>query len=169
MRAGRCCQDRGGACPFCFAGAHSAEVEIDPDTGVTDFINYVSIDGCGTVVNRVLLESQIWGGLLLSLGQVFGEVCRYDEDGHLLSGGFMDYSMPHADLAPRVTIDLRPVPAPGDALGIKGVGEAGTIGALPTAINAIMDALRPRGVRSIEMPASPARVWQVLRAAEEGG
>lgn len=146
------------------SGAHVAEVEVDPDTGTTELVRYVSVDDCGMVVNQVLLEGQIWGGLLQGLGQVFGEVCRYDEEGQMLSASFMDYAMPHADLVKRVTIELMLVPSPGNALGVKGVGEAGTVGSLPTAMNAILDALRPRGVRRLEMPASAARVWQALRA-----
>ena len=147
------------------SGAHVAEVEVDPDTGTTELVRYVSVDDCGLVVNQALLEGQIWGGLLQGLGQVFGEVCRYDEDGQLLSGSFMDYAMPHADLVKRVTIEMMLVPSPGNELGVKGVGEAGTVGSLPTAMNAILDALRPRGVRRLEMPASPARVWQALQSA----
>ena len=146
------------------SGAHVAEVEVDPDTGTTELVRYVSVDDCGIVVNQALLEGQIWGGLLQGLGQVFGEVCRYDEEGQMLSASFMDYAMPHADLVKRVTIELMLVPSPGNGLGVKGVGEAGTVGSLPTAMNAILDALRPRGVKRLEMPASAARVWQALRA-----
>lgn len=146
------------------SGAHVAEVEVDPDTGATDLVRYVSVDDCGAVVNQTLLEGQIWGGLLQGLGQVFGEVCRYDEAGQMLSASFMDYAMPHADLLPHVMIELVPVPSPGNALGVKGVGEAGTVGSLPTAMNAILDALRPRGVRRLEMPASAARMWEALQA-----
>jgi len=146
------------------SGAHVAEVEIDPETGITELVRYVSIDDCGAVVNQTLLEGQIWGGLLQGLGQVFGEICVYDEDGQMLSGSFMDYAMPHADLARRVTIQMLLVPSPGNQLGVKGVGEAGTVGSLPTAMNAIMDALRPRGVAHLDMPASAQRVWQALRS-----
>jgi len=146
------------------SGAHVAEVEVDPDTGTTELVRYVSVDDCGAMVNQTLLEGQIWGGLLQGLGQVFGEVCRYDESGQMLSASFMDYAMPHADLVERVTIELMLVPSPGNELGVKGVGEAGTVGSLPTAMNAILDALRPRGVTRLEMPASAARVWQALWA-----
>lgn len=146
------------------SGAHVAEVEIDPETGITELVRYVSIDDCGAVVNQTLLEGQIWGGLLQGLGQVFGEICVYDEDGQMLSGSFMDYAMPHADLARRVTIQMLLVPSPSNQLGVKGVGEAGTVGSLPTAMNAMMDALRPRGVAHLDMPASAQRVWQALRS-----
>ena len=145
------------------SGAHVAEVEIDPETGTTELVRYVSIDDCGVVVNETLFEGQIWGGLLQGLGQVFGEICLYDEHGQMMSGSFMDYAMPHADLARRVTIQAVLVPSPTNQLGAKGVGEAGTVGSLPTAMNAMMDALRPRGVRQLDMPATAQRVWQALQ------
>ena len=145
------------------SGAHVAEVEVDPDTGMTELVRYVSIDDCGAVMNHTLLEGQIWGGLLQGLGQVFGEACLYDEDGQMLSGSFMDYAMPRADLVKRVTIQTVLVPSPSNQLGVKGVGEAGTVGSLPTAMNAILDALRPHGVRHLDMPASAQRVWQALQ------
>jgi carbon-monoxide dehydrogenase large subunit len=147
------------------SGAHVAEVEVDPETGMTELVRYVSIDDCGVVLNLTLLEGQIWGGLLQGLGQVFGEQCVYGEDGQMLSGSFMDYVMPHADLVKRVTIRTVLVPSPTNRLGAKGVGEAGTVGALPTAMNAILDALRPRGVTHLDMPASARNVWQALQTA----
>ena len=145
------------------SGAHVAEVEVDPDTGLTELVRYVSIDDCGAVMNHTLLEGQIWGGLLQGLGQVFGEACLYDGDGQMLSGSFMDYAMPRADLVKRVTIQTVLVASPTNQLGVKGVGEAGTVGSLPTAMNAILDALRPQGVRHLDMPASAQRVWQALQ------
>ena len=148
------------------SGAHVAEIEVDPETGMTDLIRYVSIDDCGAVMNKTLLEGQIWGGLLQGLGQVFGELCVYGEDGQIVTGSFMDYPMPHADLVRRVTIETVLVPSPSNGLGVKGVGEAGTVGSLPTAMNAIMDALRSRGVAHLDMPASAQRVWQALHGVE---
>ena len=147
------------------SGAHVAEVEVDPDTGTVDLVRYVSIDDCGTVVNETLMKAQVWGGLLQGLGQVLGENCVYDADGQMMSGSFMDYAMPHADLARRVTIHSAPVPSPTNQLGAKGVGEAGTVGSLPTTMNALLDALRPAGVSHLDMPASPRRVWEALQAA----
>ena len=149
------------------SGAHVAEVEIDPDTGVSNLVNYVSIDDCGTVVNKTLVEGQIWGGLLQGLGQVFGERCAYGEDGQMLNGSFMDYAMPHADLARRVTIRLVAQPSPTNRLGAKGVGEAGTVGSLPTAMNAMLDALRPAGVAHLDMPATAQAVWRALEEARQ--
>jgi carbon-monoxide dehydrogenase large subunit len=145
------------------SGAHVAEVEVDPDTGETELLHYISVDDCGVVVNTTLAEGQIWGGLWQGLGQVFGETCRYDQHGQLLSGSFMDYAMPHAtELAQRVTIRFVLTPSPSNQLGAKGIGEAGTVGSLPTAVNAVMDALRPAGVEALDMPLTAQRVWQVL-------
>ena len=151
------------------SGAHVAEVEVDPETGMTELLRYVSIDDCGAVVNQTLLEGQIWGGLLQGLGQVFGEICVYGDDGQMMSGSFMDYVMPHADLVKRVTIQLLLVPSPSNQLGVKGVGEAGTVGSLPTTMNAILDALRPAGVTQLDMPASAQRVWQALQVTPIAG
>lgn len=147
------------------SGMHVAEVEIDPETGQTRLVAYTSVDDCGTVIDETLVEAQIVGGLAQGLGQVFGEVARYDAEGQLLSGSFMDYPMPRADLLPPVALDLSGVPSPGNALGAKGVGEAGTVGALPAAMNAVMDALACRGVTRFDLPATPHRVWQALRDA----
>jgi carbon-monoxide dehydrogenase large subunit len=148
------------------SGAHVAEVEVDPETGMVEIIRYVAVDDCGVVLNHTLLDGQILGGIMQGLGQVFGELCVYQEDGQLLTASFMDYAMPHADLLRRVTIQDLPVPSPNNPLGVKGAGEAGTTGALATAMNAVLDALRPAGVRHLDMPASAQRVWQALRAAD---
>ena len=147
------------------SGAHIAEVEIDPETGTTEIVGYVSIDDCGMVVNQTLLAGQVLGGLVQGLGQVFGELCVYTEDGQIVTASFMDYTMPHADLLPQVTIKTVPVPSPNNQLGVKGAGEAGTVGSLPTAMNAVMDALRPEGVAHLDMPASAQRVWQAMQDA----
>jgi aerobic carbon-monoxide dehydrogenase large subunit len=147
------------------SGAHIAEVEIDPETGTTEIVGYVSIDDCGMVVNQTLLAGQVLGGLVQGLGQVFGELCVYTEDGQIVTASFMDYTMPHADLLPQVTIKTVPVPSPNNQLGVKGAGEAGTVGSLPTAMNAVMDALRPEGVAHLDMPASAQHVWQAMQDA----
>ena len=152
------------------SGAHVAEVEIDPDTGAVALLRYVAVDDCGVVLNHTLLDGQILGGMMQGLGQVFGELCRYDADsGQLLTGSFMDYAMPHADLLQDVVLRDLCVPSPNNPLGVKGAGEAGTTGALPTAMNAVLDALRPAGVRHLDMPASPARLWAAIQDAERSG
>ena len=154
--------------PRCFpSGFHVAEVEIDPETGATDLIDYTSVDDCGTVINETLVRGQILGGLAQGLGQVFGEACAYDSDGQLLSGSFMDYAMPRADLVGPVKLIVRGVPSPTNRLGAKGVGEAGTVGAMPAAMNAILDALSTARVTRFDLPATPHRIWQVIREAKE--
>ena len=144
------------------SGAHVAEVEVDPETGEVSLQRYIAVDDCGVVLNHTLLDGQIMGGIAQGLGQVFGEQCVYDADGQLLSGSFMDYAMPRAEMLPGVTLLERPVPSPNNALGVKGAGEAGTTGSLPAAMNAVLDALWPAGVRRLDMPASAHRVWAAL-------
>lgn len=148
------------------SGAHVAEVEIDPETGVTALIGYTAVDDCGVVLNPTLLEGQIVGGMLQGLGQVLAELCVYDADGQLLTGSFMDYAMPHADMLTDIAVHERPVPSPSNPLGVKGAGEAGTTGALPAGMNAVLDALRCRGIDHLDMPASAQRVWRALQEAE---
>ena len=145
------------------SGTHVAEVEIDPHTGMTEIVRYTAVDDCGVVMNHTLLEGQILGGMLQGLGQVLGELCVYDADGQLATGSFMDYAMPHADMVKRVSVTDSCVPSPNNPLGVKGAGEAGTVGALPAAMNAILDALRPQGVAHLDMPASAQRVWAALQ------
>ncbi len=147
------------------SGAHIAEVEIDPETGTVALLRYTAVDDCGVVLNPTLLEGQIVGGILQGLGQVLGELCVYDADGQLITGSFMDYAMPHAEMLTELAVYEHPVPSPSNPLGVKGAGEAGTTGALPAAMNAVLDALRPRGVHHLDMPASAQRVWQALQAA----
>ncbi|MDF2233578.1 xanthine dehydrogenase family protein molybdopterin-binding subunit [Albimonas sp. CAU 1670] len=148
------------------SGLHVAEVEIDPETGVVTLERYAALDDCGVVVNGTLVAGQVWGGLMQGLGQVFGERCVYDAEGQFLTATFMDYYMPRADLLPAAAaLDNLEIPSPTNELGAKGVGEAGTIGALPTVMNAVMDALAPRGVEALDMPVTPDRVWQALRTA----
>jgi carbon-monoxide dehydrogenase large subunit len=148
------------------SGAHVAEVEIDPDTGVVSFERYVAVDDCGTVIDHTMVEGQIIGGLAQGAGQVFGEHGAYDrETGQLLSGSFMDYTMPRAGFLPKVDAVERCVKSPTNYIGAKGAGEAGTTGALPTLMNAIVDAMRPRGIQHFDMPATSARVWAALNDA----
>ncbi len=145
------------------SGAHVAEVEIDPETGVVALQRYVAVDDCGVVLNHTLLDGQIMGGIAQGLGQVLGEVCVYDDGGQLLAGSFMDYAMPRSEMLVGMTLLERPVPSPNNTLGVKGAGEAGTTGSLPAGMNAVLDALWPAGVRGLDMPASAQRVWGALR------
>ena len=150
------------------SGVHVSEVEIDPQTGATEVVAYLAVDDIGTVLNSVLAKGQLVGGITQGAGQVFGEHCIYDEEsGQLLTGSFMDYFMPRADLMPAPSVTNQPTKSPANRLGAKGVGEAGTIGATPCLMNAIVDALRHAGVEQFDMPATPPRVWAALRAARQ--
>ncbi len=146
-------------------GAHVAEVEIDPETGEVQLLDYVAVDDCGVALNHTLIEGQVHGGIVQGLGQVLCEQCVYDvESGQLMTGSYMDYAMPRAgDLVPFRLFD-HSSPSPNNPLGVKGVGEAGTTGAVPTLTNAVLDALRQAGVRALDMPYTPGRVWQALAA-----
>jgi carbon-monoxide dehydrogenase large subunit len=151
------------------SGAHVAEVEIDELTGDVEVVRYTAVDDIGTVINQTLADGQVIGGIVQGAGQVFGEHCRYDPtDGQLLTGSFMDYFMPRAHLIPRVDLFNHTVPSPNNPLGAKGVGEAGTTGAGPALVNAVLHALRAVGVSHFDMPATPARVWSAIAAARAG-
>jgi carbon-monoxide dehydrogenase large subunit len=148
-------------------GCHIIEVEIDPDSGVTTIERYTVVDDFGAVINPMMLEGQVHGGIVQGLGQALMEEAVYDNDsGQLLSGTFMDYAMPRADNLPNFSFATHNVPCKANPLGVKGAGEAGAIGAPPALINAIVDALHHKGVRHIDMPATPSRVWAALHAAE---
>jgi carbon-monoxide dehydrogenase large subunit len=148
-------------------GCHVCEVEIDPDTGALEIVRYVVIDDVGTVVNPLGLKGQIHGGVAQGLGQALMEEVVYDrESGQNLTGSFMDYAMPRADTMPYMEITSNPVPTKRNPLGAKGAGEAGTVGALPAIVNAVIDALAPLGVKSLEMPATSQRIWQAMRDAQ---
>jgi carbon-monoxide dehydrogenase large subunit len=145
------------------SGAHIAEVEIDPDTGAVRIVNYVAVDDSGVVYNHTLVEGQLQGGLMQGIGQVLGEHIVYDPaNGQLLSGTFMDYFMPRAELLPPVVLKDRGVPSPANPLGAKGAGEAGTTGSIPALANAVLDALKPLNVRHVEMPYTPSRIWRAI-------
>ncbi|MGH2652615.1 MAG: xanthine dehydrogenase family protein molybdopterin-binding subunit, partial [Actinomycetota bacterium] len=151
-------------------GCHVCEVEIDPDTGAVALVSYVVVDDVGTVVNPLTLEGQIHGGVAQGAGQALMEEVVYDpESGQLLTASFMEYAMPRADMLPAMVIGSNPVPTQLNPLGAKGAGEAGTVGALPAVMNAVADALAPLGVRHLDMPATPERVWQAIQAATRGG
>ena len=147
-------------------GCHVCEVEVDPDTGAVDLQRYLVIDDVGTVINPMTLAGQVHGGVAQGVGQSLMEQVVYDPDsGQLLSASFMDYAMPRADDMCNISIVSNPSPTPSNPLGAKGGGEAGTVGALPSVMIAILDALAPLGVKELEMPASPSRVWQAIRNA----
>ena len=150
-------------------GAHGCEVEIDPDTGVIEVVSYVAVDDCGRVLDHTLVEGQFHGGIVQGLGQALAEHCVYDAGGQLLSGSFMDYAMPRSDMLTAVKLYDHSVPSPTNPLGVKGAGEAGTTGALPAVANAVIDALRPLGIRQLDFPFTPLRLWQAIAAARALG
>ena len=148
-------------------GAHVAEVEIDRETGEVDVVRYVAVDDSGRVLNPVLLEGQLHGGIVQGLGQALAEHCVYDPaSGQLLTGSFMDYAMPRPEIMKRVELYDHSVPSPTNPLGVKGAGEAGTTGALPAVANAVIDALRPLGIHQLDFPFSPARVWSAMQRSK---
>jgi carbon-monoxide dehydrogenase large subunit len=150
-------------------GCHIAEVEIDPETGAASIERYTAVDDLGNVINREIVEGQVHGGVMQGAGQVFGEHAVYDPDtAQLLTGSFVDYVMPRAGWLKRIAVHEHPVPAPGNALGAKGVGESGCSGSVPALANAVIDALRPFGIRHLDLPLTPARIWQALHSRETG-
>jgi aerobic carbon-monoxide dehydrogenase large subunit len=144
---------------------HVAEVEIDPETGETQLVRYLVVDDVGTVINPLTLKGQIHGGIAQGVGQILMERVVHDADGQLLTASFMDYAMPHADTLCGMEVVSRPIPTPSNPLGAKGAGEAGCVGAMPAVMLAVMDALKPLGVRQLDMPATPDRVWRAIQDA----
>ena len=149
------------------SGAHISEIEIDPETGTVEIVRYLAVDDCGVVYNHQIVEGQMHGGLMQGIGQVMGEHCVYDpESGQLLSGSFMDYVMPRVDDLKGLRLLDRPVRSPANPLGAKGAGEAGATGAVPCLANAVHDALSTVGVRHVEMPYTPSKIWSAIQAAK---
>lgn len=146
-------------------GSHVAEVEIDAETGRVALLRYVAVDDFGVMVNPLLVEGQVHGGIVQAIGQVLGEDATYGPGGQLIAGSFMDYMMPRADDVPSFELAFNPVPATTNALGAKGCGEAGITAGLPAVMNAVIDALAPLGVTALDMPATPERVWRAIEDA----
>jgi carbon-monoxide dehydrogenase large subunit len=147
-------------------GCHVAEVEIDPETGVVEIARYESVNDFGTIVNPLLVEGQVHGGIVQGIGQVLMERTVYDENGQLLTGSYMDYALPRADSVGNFSFRSHPVPATTNALGTKGCGEAGCAGSLSSVMNAILDALSEVGVSHLDMPATPDRVWAAIQSVK---
>ncbi len=147
-------------------GCHVAEIEIDPETGRLEILRYVVIDDVGNVINELTLEGQVHGGVVQGVGQAVMEHMIYDaDDGQLTSGSFMDYAMPRADDICAIEVESNPVPTATNPLGVKGAGEAGTVGALPVILAAALDALTPLGIDHMEMPLTPEKLWRAIRDA----
>jgi aerobic carbon-monoxide dehydrogenase large subunit len=147
-------------------GAHVCEVEVDPDTGKTTLITYVAVDDVGVAVNPLIIHGQVHGGIAQGVGQALLEHAHYDpESGQMLAGSLMDYAMPRASDMVNYITELSEVPASSHPLGIRPAGEGGTVPALGVVINAVVDALTEYGVRHVEMPATPERVWRAIQDA----
>ena len=154
-------------------GAHACVVEVDAETGKVSVVRYVAVDDCGPAINPMLIDGQIHGGIAHAIGQALYEQVVYDEDGQLVTGTFVDYALPTAAEMPSFETDRTETPSPVNSLGVKGIGEAGTIAATPAVAAAVLDALAPLGVKELDMPMTPMRVWEAIQAAQgspaEGG
>jgi carbon-monoxide dehydrogenase large subunit len=152
-------------CTFPF-GTHICTVEIDPDTGRVQILRYVAVDDVGTVINPMIVDGQLHGGIAQGIGQALYEGAEYGDDGQLLTGTMLDYAVPKAADMPTFELDRTVTPSPVSALGVKGAGEAGTIASTPAVVNAVVDALSHLGVRDLQMPITPQRVWVALKEAK---
>lgn len=145
-------------------GAHLCVVDIDAETGEPTVRRYIAVDDCGTVINPMIVDGQLHGGIAQGLAQALFEEALYDQHGQLVSGSLMDYALPKASYLPSYELHRTTTPTPVNPLGAKGVGEAGTIGSAPCVINAIVDALAPHGVRHLDMPARPEKIWRAMHS-----
>lgn len=153
---------------FCYPfGTHICVVEVDPESGEIDIQRYIAVDDCGPVINPMIAEGQVHGGIAQGIGQALWEGALYDEQGQLISGTFMDYAMPKARFFPTFETSFTETPAPHNPLGVKGIGETGTIASTPTIVNAVIDALAPFGVRDIDMPLTPEKVWRAIQSGRD--
>lgn len=153
---------------FCYPfGAHACVVEVDPDTGEVRLERYVAVDDCGRIINPLIVEGQVHGGVVQGIGQALWEGAIYDRRGQLLTGSLLDYALPRARFLPEIETLHTETPAPHNPLGVKGVGETGTIAATPAVVNAVMDALAPFGVRHLDMPLTPEKVWRAMQDGRE--
>ena len=148
-------------------GCHVCEIEIDRDTGTTEIVNFVAVDDVGRVINPMIVEGQVHGGLAQGIGQALLEACAYDKSGQLVTGSMMDYTMPRADNLPSFKVSTHTTLCTHNPLGVKGVGEVGAIGSPAAVMNAIHNALAPLGAGKVEMPATPERIWRALKTASK--
>ena len=147
-------------------GSHVAVVEVDTETGQVELTRYAALDDCGPQINPVIVEGQVHGGVVQGIGQALWEEAVYDDNGQLVSGSMLDYALPRADLLPEIEVLSTVTPSPHHPIGVKGIGEAGTIASTVTVYNAVLDALKPLGVTSIDMPFTPERVWRAIQDAK---
>ncbi len=155
-------------CTYPF-GTHICIVEVDPETGNVEVKRYIAVDDVGKVINPMIVDGQVHGGIAQGVAQALWESAQYDENGQLVSGSLMDYAIPRADLLPSFELDRTETPSPNNPLGVKGAGETGTIASTPAVVNAVVDALAHLNVRHIDMPLTPNRVWQTIRMHSNGG
>jgi carbon-monoxide dehydrogenase large subunit len=148
-------------------GTHIAVVEVDADTGVTKLVRYIAVDDVGHVINPMIVDGQLHGGIAQGVAQALWEHGVYDEGGQLLTGSLMEYGVPKADQLPSYELDRTVTPSPVNPLGVKGAGEAGAIASTVAVANAVMDALSPFGITHLDMPLTPAKVWQAIRSAPQ--
>jgi carbon-monoxide dehydrogenase large subunit len=149
----------GDTFPF---GAHASVVEIDPATGEIAILRFVSVDDCGKVINPLLVAGQVHGGLAQGIGQALWEGAVYDEGGNLVTGNLMEYAVPRADFLPSYESYRTETPTPLNALGVKGIGEAATIGSTPAVVNAVVDALSHLGIKHVDTPLTPEKIWKLI-------
>jgi carbon-monoxide dehydrogenase large subunit len=149
-------------------GAHLVVTEVDRDTGQITIKKYVAVDDCGRIINPMIVEGQVHGGVAQGIGQALYEHGLYDETGQLVTGEFMDYAVPKSTMMPWITTESTETPSPVNPLGVKGVGEAGTIGCSPAVVNSVVNALRPLGVKHLDMPLTPEKIWNVLQQHQGG-
>jgi carbon-monoxide dehydrogenase large subunit len=149
-------------------GTHLCTVEVDPETGAVTILRYIAVDDCGPRINPMIVEGQVHGGVIQGIGEALQEIAVYDDQGQLLTGTMMDYAVPRASQMPRIEVHAQETPSPVNPLGVKGIGEAGTIASAACVINAVCDALAPLGIKHIDKPVTPARVWAAIQRANGG-
>jgi carbon-monoxide dehydrogenase large subunit len=150
--------------PAYASGTHLAVVEIDSETGEVQILKYVAVDDCGRVLDHALVDAQVHGGLAQGIGQALYEEVLYDQEGQLLSGTLLDYALPNASMVPEFTTDFIETPSPFNPLGAKGAGESGCIGGPPAVVNAVLDALSPLGIKTVDMPLRPEKIWALVHS-----
>jgi aerobic carbon-monoxide dehydrogenase large subunit len=151
------------------SGVHMAYVEVDPDTGTVEILDYVAVDDAGVIINPLLATGQIHGGVVQGIGQaLYEEVCYDLETGQLLTGSLLDYAVPRADSLPAFRSQFQETPSPTNPLGVKGIGESGSIGAPPTIVHAVLDALAPFSIAHLDMPLTPQKLWAAIQKAHGG-
>jgi aerobic carbon-monoxide dehydrogenase large subunit len=151
------------------SGIHMAYVDVDPETGIVDILDYVAVDDAGTIINPLLAAGQIHGGVVQGIAQALYEEVSYDPDtGQLMTGSLLDYAVPRAEHVPSIRSLFQETPSPTNPIGVKGIGESGSIAAPPCMVHAVLDALSPFGIRHLDMPMTPPRVWSAIQNARAG-